>query len=231
MPLHVLQRGINRESCFFSETDRLVYLSLLEHLSKEFECDVHAYVLMTNHVHLLTTPKHEASVSLLMKNLGQRYVQYVNRACHRSGALWEGRYKGSFVATDRYLVNCHRYIELNPVRARMVLDAADYPWSSFPTNALGQASSLITPHRFWQELGHTAQARCRAYRKLFFDEELDEATLAELRDRISANHPIGPQSFVDALEKQTGRRLRKRTPGRKPDARPAFENSPEALLF
>ena len=220
IPIHVIQRGINRENCFFTETDRLVYLSLLEHLSKHFECSIHAYVLMTNHVHLLATPKHETSVSLLMKNLGQQYVQYVNRKLGRSGALWEGRYRSSFVASDRYLFICHRYIELNPVRAKLVRHPADYLWSSFRANALGQPSSLVTPHPLLEELGRTTERRCRAYRKLF-DEEIDQATLEEMRDRITANHPIGPESFVQALERQTGKRLRKLPPGPAPNREPA----------
>ena len=130
VPLHIIQRGNNRTACFFAEQDYRFYLHDLGELARRFECGVHAYALMTNHVHLLITPSATDSASLLMKHLGQRYVQYVNRVYRRSGTLWEGRFKSSLVQRQSYVLKCQRYIELNPVRAGMVPHPRDYPWSS-----------------------------------------------------------------------------------------------------
>ncbi|HET6266011.1 MAG TPA: transposase, partial [Usitatibacter sp.] len=124
MPLHVIQRGNNRGDCFFAVRDYTAYLGMLQELAAEHGCAVHAYVLMTNHVHLLLTPQRADSAALLMKNLGQRYVQLVNRRHGRSGSLWEGRFRSCIVDSDQYLLRCYRYIEMNPVRASMVGDPA-----------------------------------------------------------------------------------------------------------
>ena len=120
LPTHIIQRGNNRQACFFAEDDYLYFLDHLAQLAKRFRCALHAYVLMTNHFHLLLTSELEAGPSLLMKFLGQRYVQYANRTYRRSGSLWEGRFRSSLVQTEHYLLGCYRYIELNPVRANMV---------------------------------------------------------------------------------------------------------------
>jgi len=133
--LHIMQRGNNRTACFFADEDYALYLHHLKELSRKFRCAVHAYVLMTNHVHLLLTPAREDGPSLLMKHLGQRYVQYVNRTYRRSGTLWEGRFRSSIVQERGYLLRCHRYIELNSVRAGMVMHPRDYCWSSYCSNA------------------------------------------------------------------------------------------------
>src|SRR5262245_51438159 len=131
LPVHVVQRGINRQQCFFSEGDYSTYLRFLAEFALRFGCAVHAYCLMTNHVHLLVTPETPESCALMMKNLGQRYVQTVNRRLERSGTLWEGRFKSGIVQSDGYVLACYRYIELNPVRAGMVKDPAQYRWSSY----------------------------------------------------------------------------------------------------
>lgn len=136
IPLHIIQRGNNRQACFFADEDYRCYLEWLEEYSHTSGCAIHAYVLMTNHVHLLLTPSEATSTCMLMKRLGQRYVQYVNRVYKRSGTLWEGRYRSCLAQDDLYLLACQRYIELNPVRATMVDTPDEYRWSSYRTNAL-----------------------------------------------------------------------------------------------
>src|SRR5688500_13119076 len=130
-PVHVVHRAVNRSTCFYRDTDYLSYLHLLAEHGRAFACAVHAYVLMSNHVHVLLTPDDGRGVSLLMKNVAQRYAQYVNRWHERTGALWEGRFKARVVTDDAYLLACHRYIELNPVRAGMVAHPSEYAWSSY----------------------------------------------------------------------------------------------------
>ena len=129
-PRHVVQRGNNRQACFFDESDYRKYLDSLAEAAHKYHCQVHAYVLMTNHVHLLVTPTTDEGISQMMQSVGRRYVRYFNGVYRRTGTLWEGRYKASLVQTDSYLLTCYRYIELNPVRAEMVPDPGDYPWSS-----------------------------------------------------------------------------------------------------
>ncbi|BCB27523.1 hypothetical protein SKTS_24090 [Sulfurimicrobium lacus] len=146
MPQHIVQRGINREPCFFAEEDYHSYLHWLERAAVDWHCVVHAYVLMTNHVHLLVSPETETGTAKLMQAIGRRYVQYINRSYRRTGSLWEGRYKSSVIQAETYLLTCMRYIELNPVRAGMVQDPGQYRWSSYRHNGLGQAQG--------QPLGH-----------------------------------------------------------------------------
>ena len=148
IPWHIIQRGNNRSVCFHAEEDYYFYIYHLAELAARFGCAIHAYVLMTNHVHLLLTPEKANSVALLMKNLGQRYVQYVNRVYRRSGTLWEGRFRSCLTQTDDYVLACYRYIELNPVRAAMVRHPRDYRWSSYPANADGKQEVIGDRPRF-----------------------------------------------------------------------------------
>jgi putative transposase len=145
VPLHIVQRGHNREPCFFGEEDYSSYLHWLGEALGEAECKLHAYVLMTNHVHLLLTPKKAEAVQKLIISLGRRYVQYINRTHRRTGTLWDSRYKSSLVQAETYLLTCQRYIELNPVRAAMVDDPAHYRWTSYRANGLGQADTRLNP--------------------------------------------------------------------------------------
>lgn len=145
IPWHIIQRGNNRSPCFYADEDYRRYLDTLAEQAVKYDCAIHAYVLMTNHVHLLLTPQQEDSAALLMKHLGQRYVQYINRTYRRSGTLWEGRFKSCLAQEERYVLTCYRYIELNPVRANMVARPEDYRWSSYHTNGIGQPDPLITP--------------------------------------------------------------------------------------
>lgn len=213
MPLHVIQRGNNRVACFLGDADRLVYLSMLRELSKLFATDLHAYVLMTNHVHLLATPRQRDNVSLLMKHLGQRYVQYFNRTHHRTGSLWEGRFKSSIVECDAYLLTCQRYIELNPVRAGMVKDPGDYPWSSFRANALGNPGGLLAAHPTYLTLGRSPQSRARNYLSLF-DEPLSAEGLKQIREAVNGGFALGGKGFVAILERLMERRVSRGRAGR-----------------
>ena len=135
MPYHVVQRGNNRDATFFSETDYQFYLECLYSASIRYGVRIHAYVLMTNHVHILMTPELEDSVSLVMQSIGRRYVQYINKLYRRTGTLWEGRHKASLVDTDNYLLTVSRYIEMNPVAANMVQHPSEYQWTSYMCNA------------------------------------------------------------------------------------------------
>ncbi len=207
-PLHVIQRGNNRGACFVSDADRVLYLALLEELSKKENCRIHAYVLMTNHVHLLATPVERESMSELMRKLGQKYVQHFNRVHKRTGALWEGRFRSCLVDTETYLLRCHRYIELNPVRAGMVHRPAEYPWSSHRANARGEPSTLLEPHPAVLALGRNPASRRTAYRELF-NEEPSATELAEIRSVSRGGFALGSRKFVAEVAKACGRRAQR----------------------
>lgn len=163
VPLHIVQRGHNRQPCFFAEEDYFAYLHWLAEALKEAQAALHAYALMTNHVHLLLTPERAEAVPKLVISLGRRYAHYINTTYRRTGTLWDSRYKSSLIQAETYLLSCMRYIELNPVRAAMVEDPAPYRWTSYRSNALGEASALVTPHPVYLQLGATDAARRSAY--------------------------------------------------------------------
>jgi putative transposase len=190
VPLHIIQRGNNRVPCFASRNDYLVYLDMLRECAFDCACAVHAYVLMSNHVHLLLSPGEDDSASMMMQRLGRRYVGYFNRRHGRTGTLWEGRFRSSVVQDERYLMICHRYIELNPIRARMVDAPSDYPWSSHLANAFGQQNNLLTPHSVYTRLGGDIVSRQNAYRELFSEALSDEA-LDQVRQAGNGNRPLG----------------------------------------
>jgi len=201
IPQHVTQRGNNRQPCFFRDKDRQTYLSLLETASQRRECAVHAYVLMTNHVHLLVTPTTPDGISRLMQDIGREFVRYINRSYQRSGTLWEGRFRSCLVDSDSYCLACYRYIELNPVRAALVEGPGEYRWSSYRANALGVADPLIKPHERWLSLGHNANCRYRAYRKLFSN-QLPTTLLSQIRHQCRKGLPLGARSFKKQIESQ-----------------------------
>jgi putative transposase len=211
--VHVIQRGNNRQACFYADEDFQIYLHHLEELSRQFDCAVHAYALMTNHVHLLVTPKGEDGVSLLMKHLGQRYVQYINRSYGRSGTLWEGRFRSCLTQSEEYLLGCYRYIELNPVRAVMVTHPREYKWSSYRSNAEGKASSLLTAHLLYQRLGHDEEERKLAYRALF-KTGLDADIIETIRQATNGGFAIGNARFIKEVEEVLGRRAQRGKAGR-----------------
>ena len=229
LPLHVIQRGNNRTACFYADRDYALYLQHLEELARRFGCAVHAYVLMTNHVHLLLTPDGEDGASLLMKRLGQRYVQYVNRTYRRSGTLWEGRFRSSIVQQQGYLLRCQRYIEINPVRAGIVRHPGDYRWSSYRSNAEGSPSRLLTPHEVFVALGAQEGERLAAYRALF-QSELDLEQVKEIRLAVNGGFALGNTRFRAQIAGMLGRRVEPGMSGRpKKNDEPASEAIPLAL--
>ncbi|MGQ0586274.1 MAG: transposase [Gammaproteobacteria bacterium] len=217
IPFHVIQRGNNRSPCFFEGGDYHRYLVDLERLSRMHGVAVHAYVLMTNHVHLLVTAQRADGVSQLMKQLGQGYTQYVNRRHERTGSLWDGRFRSCLVDTESYFLTCHRYIETNPVRAGMVGHPAAYLWSSYRANAEGVPNSMLSPHEIVEALGNTPAARRAAYRELFC-EELGGAQLERIRRTTNGGFALGTPQFEERMAKALGRRVCAAPVGRKKKA-------------
>ncbi|GHF98000.1 transposase [Thalassotalea marina] len=213
VPHHVVQRGNNRQVCFFCNKDYQYYLKWLEEYAKRYFCDVHAFVLMTNHVHLLITPRKLNSLCQIMKQLGQRYVQYINRKYGRSGTLWEGRFKSCMVQCEDYLLNCYRYIELNPIRANMTTQPSDYPWSSYKVNAFGAESNLITEHIVYTALGVNTTARLKAYRELFLLAPTSRM-ISDIRESTNGNFVLGNDKFKNQIENELGRRVTPAKAGR-----------------
>jgi putative transposase len=202
---HVIQRGNNREACFYDEGDYKAYLFFLKEAAIKYQVAIHAFVLMTNHVHLLATPQDKQGISRLMQAQGRKYVQYFNYTYARTGTLWEGRYKSTLVDTDNYLLTVYRYIELNPVRADMVTHASEYPWSSYQHNALGRPIQLLTPHTLYRQLGKTGEERQGAYRSLFRG-KMAERDLTAIREATNKAWALGDDRFKAKIEARTGRR-------------------------
>lgn len=211
--LHITQRGNNKLPCFFDEADFLVYLKLLHAASIRAACCVHAYVLMSNHVHLVVSPTDAQGPALLMKSLGERYVQYVNRRHGRTGTLWEGRYHSCLVQSERYLMICQRYVELNPVRACLVDEPSAYPWSSCHHNAHGQECKIIVPHELYSRMGLDPVSRQAAHRALF-EEVLGSAALTQLRKATHGNTALGSPECIGQFAQVEGRNLMSREIGR-----------------
>jgi len=206
VPLHIIQRGNNKQPCFFADEDYQLYLCWLTEYARSTGCLIHAYVLMTNHVHLLLTPTQSESAANLMKQLGQRYVQYINRTYKRSGTLWEGRFRSSIIEQQDYLFVCQRYIEMNPVRADMVSHPGEYSWSSYQVNGQGEISELITPHPLYLDLGQNEKERHDAYRELF-RYELESGEINKIRKATNGNFALGSEKFAKEISDMLGRRV------------------------
>ncbi|QFY43911.1 transposase [Candidatus Methylospira mobilis] len=202
-PVHAVQRGHNRSAVFFDDFDYLEYLRCLKQAADSCSCAVHAYALMTNHVHLLLTPERADSLGRLFQHLGRCYVRYVNKTYQRHGALWEGRYKCSVIESQSYLLSCMRYIEMNPVRAGMVGRPAQYRWSSYAANAQGIGNAILSAHSEYMVLGCSPEERCSAYRSLF-----DRAPAADelelLRSALQTGTPMGNEKFKAEVEATLG---------------------------
>ena len=206
-PQHVIQRGNNRGVTFFAEEDYSFYRECLREACDQHGCAVHAYVLMTNHIHLLVTPDHSTSIAKVMQSVGRRYVQYINYTYQRSGTLWEGRYKATLIDSEQSLLTCSRYIELNPVRAGIVAHPGDYPWSSFRAHAHGQTDKLIQDHSLYTALGNTDITRQEAYRDLF-KAQIDATTLNLIRESTNKAWAMGSDWFRKEIEATLQRRTR-----------------------
>jgi putative transposase len=190
LTVHIVQRGHDRRRCFFAEADHFAYLDLLGTFAPRLGCSVHAYCLMTNHIHLLVTPHAPDSCAQLMKNVGQRYVQQINLRLGRTGTLWEGRYHSCLVASERHALACYRYIECNPVRPGMVSCAAEYPWSSYRANVHGEPSGFLVPHPAYLALAEESSGRASAYRALC-DMPLEQDVLDDIRKATRGGYVVG----------------------------------------
>ena len=213
VPLHLIQRGNNRQVCFVADEDCRFYLDWLKEYADKTGCRIHAYVLMTNHVHLLVSSPSANGVGAMMKALGQRYVQYVNRTYRRSGTLWEGRFRSCLTQEENYLLACQRYIELNPVRAGMVEHPGEYRWSSYRANAQGEENALVQPHELYLGLGREPLARQAAYRELFRT-ELEPGLVDQIRKATNGNFALGDTRFGDQIAQALGRRAQPGKSGR-----------------
>lgn len=213
IPWHIIQRGNNRSPCFFSDADYDYYLFTLQKQSALHKCKIHAYVLMTNHVHLLVTPENVDSASLMMKHLGQRHTQYINRTYNRTGTLWDGRFKSCLAQDGGYALYCYRYIELNPVRAMMVYRPQDYRWTSYRANAQGEYSSIITPHTSYLGLGEERDERLKSYQKFVLSASGDESN-GELRRATNGNYVFGSAKFKAEISSELSHRVEPGKPGR-----------------
>jgi putative transposase len=205
-PQHIIQRGNNKNIIFAEDEDYLFYLETLEEACQRHDCLIHAYVLMTNHVHFLLTPLSEESISKVMQSLGRRYVHYFNKKYQRTGTLWEGRYKATLIDTENYLLTCYRYIELNPVRAFMVIHPDQYRWSSYHYNAEGSKNTLISPHDLYKNLGKNFRTRLEAYKQLF-KSSIDDEQVATIREATNKAWILGNERFCAQIAQLLDRRL------------------------
>lgn len=202
LPYHLVQRGNNREVCFIEPENYQFYLELWRQMARRYLVQVHAFCLMTNHIHVLATPEKASSLSNTMKVVGSRYAQHVNLKYRRTGTLWEGRHRSSLVQSEKYLLTCYRYIELNPVRANMVKRPEEYRWSSYGVNAWGDASWL-TPHLEYLRLGTDLEERTFAYRELF-KYHLSEEDLHLFRKAAHYCQPVADDRFREQIEARYG---------------------------
>ena len=214
-PHHVIQRGNNRQAIFVDRADQEKLLALLADSITRFGVALHAYVLMSNHFHLLATPSTADGLPRLMQAVGRSYVRWFNDRHGRSGTLWEGRYKSTLIQTDRYLLACMVYIDLNPVRAGMVAQARDYPWSSHAHYAGLRHDKLLTPHPLYWSLGNTPFAREAAYADLV-RAGVPDGVQASLTEATLRGWAAGDSDFVDRLQQATARRVVKAKAGRPP---------------
>lgn len=224
IPVHVRQRGNNRTACFVTDADRQFYLFHLGRALRRYGCELHAYCLMTNHVHLLLTPKGAASCALLMKHMGQLHSQYFNKLYDRTGSLWEGRFRSCPVQTQDYLLTCYAYIELNPVHAQIVRHPGDYEWSSYRENALGAAASgLLTAHPEYLRFGVSP------YREFIDSISPRDGRIDEIRAATNGGYAAGDKQFRQAMAQALGRRVEQGKPGR--PSRAQNENQGQTTFF
>ena len=198
-PCHIISRGNNRNVCFYAHEDYLFYLECLNDACIRYSALVHAYVLMTNHVHLLVTPSTKEAIPQIMQSIGRRYVQYINKTYQRTGTLWEGRYKAFLIDAEQYLLACYTYIELNPVRAAMVEHPADYLWSSYAVNAGIRPRRQLTMHEVYTRLGADHKTRCQAYQELCLT-GLSSELIEKIQHASTFSTPLGDNKFKQQIE-------------------------------
>ena len=212
-PHHLIQRGNNRQAIFATNADYETLLSMLDEDARRFEVELHAYVLMTNHFHLLVTPATQTGLPSLMQAIGRRYVRYFNQQQGRTGTLWEGRYRSTLIQADRYLLACMVYLDLNPVRAGIAATAKDYPWSSHRHYIGLHDDRLVTPHALWWSLGNTPFAREAGYAELVAA-GISTPQQQALTDSALRGWALGAPDYVEELQKRTSRRVTQAKPGR-----------------
>jgi putative transposase len=210
---HIVQRGNDRSRTFFVNDDYRAYLYLLSLMSQRYETEVHAYVLMTNHVHLLMTTKLADGVSRTMQQVAAGYSRRINERLKRTGTLWEGRFKSSPIDSEYYCLACYRYIEMNPVRAGMVRSPGEYRWSSYRENVGQRALSIVNPHPCYLALGESQAARQRNYGDIFL-ERVPKPTVTEFRRGAVKGLPVGGDAFKSRIESEIGVSLGLRKVGR-----------------
>jgi len=201
VPVHIVQRGHSREPVFFEDGDYLAYLRWLQEAADRYECDIHAYVLMTNHIHILATPRETQGISRMMQYIGRRYVPYINDTYGTSGSIWEGRFKASLISDEQYLLTCMRYIELNPVRANMVNSPGYYRWSSYRYNAQSKSNKIVTEHPLYVAIGRMKAVRCENYKSLF-KVHIDDEQLNSIRAAWQTGTPLGNDYFKEKIERK-----------------------------
>jgi putative transposase len=211
-PLHVIQRGNNRSRIFAAQSDYRLFYECLMTACEKYRCSLHAYVFMPNHVHLVITPSDECGISSALQSVGRRYVRRFNDFYGRTGTLWEGRYRATLIDSDRYLLTCYRYVELNPVRAGVAARPEEYDWSSYRANAFGHHDPLVTMHDRYSALGVDTSSRCAAYRDLFFA-PVDEQTISDIRNSTNKGWPLGNDRFRYEVAALTKRRTHPLTRG------------------
>ena len=203
VPVHMMIRGNNRQAVFAENEDYFAYRSWLREASELHDCNIHAYALMTNHVHILLSAEDTRSISKLSQAVGRKYVPYFNHKYGKSGTLWEGRFKANSIDSEFYLLACYRYIELNAVRAGMVSESVDYAWSSYHANANGDTDITVTPHSAYLRLGRTKALRQAAYKELFKD-SLSENLISEIQQTTQTGTPLGSEKFRKEIEELLG---------------------------
>lgn len=213
VPHHIIQRGNNRQSVFASKEDFEYFLTLLFDYSRQFQVAVHAYVLMDNHFHLLLTPQTADGLPKMMQALGRRYVRYFNDRHKRSGTLWEGRYRSTIIESERYLLTCMAYLDLNPVRAGMVVQAKDYFWSSHAHYIGLKSDRLITPHALYWEMGNTPFAREDSYSQMVAA-GVGQSQSTQMTDAALKGWALGGPEFLKSAQKDGGRRVSPAQSGR-----------------
>ncbi|WP_293777724.1 transposase [uncultured Oxalicibacterium sp.] len=212
-PHHVIQRGVDRQVIFHDTADHLFFLACLRDAARRFQVAIHAYVLMPNHLHLLVTPADQTGLARMMQWIGRHYVPHFNQKYHRSGTLWQGRYRTAVLDAERYLMLCSRYIDLNPVRAGLVAHAGEYPWSSYQHHVGIKSDALVTDHALYWALGNTPFEREAAYKRLI-EEGLDEQEVRMLSEATLKGWALGSDQFKNGLEKQAKRRVQPSRRGR-----------------
>jgi len=205
IPQHIIQRVNYSFKCFYKTEDLQVYLDSLKEISQAEKVYVHAYALMKNHVHLLATSRCDDSVPKMMKALGQRYTDYFNREYCRKGQLWRERFRPCLIDANNYLLACQRYIELSPVRADVVTHPAEYIWSSYSVNALGENSEFLVPHPVYKALGFNKAQRIEAYRQMF-SEDLEPCLINKISEHAHYGYCLGSDEFKLEIEEMLGRR-------------------------